>query len=100
MGLWAVLRLFLTDILAIIQTLLTSMAGQTFKNLSSRHAIKQERSSKQSGSAATPQQVNWQQILSRGNMFSILVFPAQRASQTEMSLKNLAGVENLSFEHH
>lgn len=83
--------------LAIIPVLLTSMAGQTFKNLSSSHAIKLERTSKHCGRVATPQQVNWQQILSGillGSVFSILVFPIQCSSQTEMnSLKNLAGVE-------
>lgn len=50
--------------LAIIPMLLTSMAGQTFKNLSSSHAIKLERTSKHCGRVETPQQVNWQQILS------------------------------------
>lgn len=38
------------------------MTGQTFKNLSTKHAIKQEYSSKSCRSVATRQQVNWQQI--------------------------------------
>lgn len=60
MGLSTGLKILLND----TGVLLTSMAGQTFKNLSSRHAIKLERSSKHRGSVATPQKVNWQQILS------------------------------------
>lgn len=84
--------------LAIIHTLLTSLAGQTFKNLSSRRAIKPEHSSnslwKHSNSPTSQMAADF--IL--GSMFSILVFPIQCTSQTEMSsLKYLAGVKKSFF---